>query len=127
MTVYILLGFILLIILDIIYVSYSFSRNRFYWLWPLIILKKITSFVVTVGFLPITESLTSILQCYVDPTTGEFVIYGYNNINVVCWQGWYTFHAVLDLIFIIMFSLICSVVAYAFFEPAMTTEDRTAR
>ncbi|CAD8148889.1 unnamed protein product [Paramecium pentaurelia] len=127
MTVYILLFFILLIILDIIYVSYSFSRNRFYWLWPLLLLKKITSFVVTVGFLPITETLTSILQCYVDPDTGKYIIYGYNNIFVECWQDWHTFHAVLDLTFIIFFSIICSIVAYAFFEPAMNTNDRSAR
>lgn len=69
-SVYILLGIILLIIIDIIYVSYSFSTNRFKVLWPLYTLRSTTSLVVTVLFLPITETLTSILQCSTDPESG---------------------------------------------------------
>lgn len=56
-----LLLFILLIIVDIMYVSYSFSRNRFVVMWPLYILRSIASLVVTVLFLPITETLTAII------------------------------------------------------------------
>lgn len=68
----------MLIILDIIYVSYSFSQKRFRFLWPLFVLRSVTSLVVTVLFLPITETLTSVLSCSVDPETGKYVIDGYD-------------------------------------------------
>ncbi|CAD8156622.1 unnamed protein product [Paramecium pentaurelia] len=126
-SVYILLVIILLIILDIIYVSYSFSKNQFAATWPLVVLRSVTSLVVTVLFLPITETLFSILQCQTDPTTGEYIISGYSEIYVVCWQGWHTFHALLTLLFMFMFVAICAIVAYAFFEPGMMSDDRTAR
>lgn len=60
-TVYILLFLILLIIVDIMYVSYSFSQQRFRAMWPVIALRHVISLVVTVLFLPITETLTSII------------------------------------------------------------------
>ena len=50
-------------VLDILYVSYSFSRKRFTHMWPLYILRSVTSIAVTVGFLPITESLSNIMNC----------------------------------------------------------------
>lgn len=82
---------------------------------------------MTVLFLPITETLTSVLSCWVDPETGKYVIYGYNEISVECWKDWHIFHALLTLVFIILFVGICAIVAYAFFEPGMTSDDRTAR
>ncbi len=62
-SVYMLLLVILLIILDIIYVSYSFSRKRFAFMWPLYVLRSVASLVVTVLFLPITELLMYVINC----------------------------------------------------------------
>ena len=59
--VYILDFVILLIILDIVYVSYSFSQKKFSITWPLKILNQVTSYFVTVLFIPITETLISVL------------------------------------------------------------------
>jgi hypothetical protein len=42
---------IILLILDIIYVSYSFSKKKFTVLWPLFILRNVASLFVTVLFL----------------------------------------------------------------------------
>lgn len=60
-SVYFLLVIILLIVLDIIYVSYSFSKKRFAMMWPLYVLRSVTSLVVTVFFLPITETLVAVI------------------------------------------------------------------
>jgi hypothetical protein len=54
---------ILLMIIDIFYVSYSFSQKRFTVMWPLYVLRSVTSLVVTVLFLPITETLSNIFNC----------------------------------------------------------------
>ena len=47
--------------------------------------------------------------------------------DVVCWQGWHLFHALVALLFITLFVIISTVVALALFEPRMTTKKLTAR
>ena len=66
-SMYILEFIILLMIIDIFYVGYSFSKKRFAVMWPLYVLRSVTSLVVTVLFLPITETLTNVMSC----TIGE--------------------------------------------------------
>lgn len=56
-SVYLMNFLVLLVILDILYVSYSFSQKRFSATWPLEILRSVASLLVTVFFLPITEVL----------------------------------------------------------------------
>jgi len=60
---YCLMGIILLIILDILYVGYSFSRKKFTFMWPLQILRSVASFVVTVLYLDFVETLLYIAWC----------------------------------------------------------------
>lgn len=47
--------------------------------------------------------------------------------EVICWEGWHLFHAVITLLFVSIFVFISSVVALALFEPRMTTNKLTAR
>lgn len=54
---------IIVIIADIVYVSYSFSKKRFRFTWPLVILGQIVPLFVTVFFIPITEILLSVVEC----------------------------------------------------------------
>jgi hypothetical protein len=58
---YALIFIILLIIADIVYVSYSFSKKKFRFTFPLIILAQIVPLFVTVLFLPISETLLSVV------------------------------------------------------------------
>ena len=51
---YALIFIILVIIADIIYVSYSFSKKKFKFTFPLVFLSNIVPLFVTVLFLPIT-------------------------------------------------------------------------
>lgn len=60
---YALIVIILLIIIDIIYVSYSFTKKKFKFTFPLVILAQVVPLFVTVLFLPITETLLSVVQC----------------------------------------------------------------
>lgn len=54
---------IILTVIDIIYVSYSFRRKRFSVTWPLTVLRNVVALSVTVFFLPITEFLIGMLEC----------------------------------------------------------------
>jgi len=60
---YALIFLIILVILDIVYVSYSFSKKKFKFTWPLVLLAQIVPLFVTVFFLPMTETLLSVVQC----------------------------------------------------------------
>ncbi len=42
---------VVLVIIDIIYVSYSFQQKKFKYVWPLTLLRKVCSALVTVFFL----------------------------------------------------------------------------
>lgn len=50
--IYISIVIVILIIMDIFYVSYSFSRKKFTYVWPLQLLRSFVGLFVTVLFLP---------------------------------------------------------------------------
>ena len=60
---YSLIFLIILVILDIVYVAYSFSKKKFSFTWPLVFLAKIVPLIVTVMFLPIMETLLEVVNC----------------------------------------------------------------
>lgn len=124
-SVYILLFVILLIIIDILFVSYQFSKKRFAIMWPLYVLRSVASLIVTVFFLPITETLISVIECQTDPDTGKLQLDLFPEIE--CWAGWHLLHSLLASFFNLIFIIICAIVAYAFFEPRMNSNDKTAR
>jgi hypothetical protein len=120
-----LIFLIILVILDIIYVSYSFSKKRFKFTWPLVILAKLVPLFVTVFFLPITETLLIVVNCG-SAETGDYQVMN-SYTDVVCWKGWHLFHAAITLLFVFLFVFISSIVALALFEPRMASKKLTAR
>lgn len=122
---YALILLIILVLLDIIYVSYSFSKKKFRFTWPLVILAQLVPLFVTILFLPITETLLSVVRCKTDEVLGYQVMISFPDI--VCWKGWHLFHAAVTLLFSSLFVFISSVVALALFEPRMATNKLTAR
>lgn len=120
-----LIVLIILVLIDIIYVSYSFSKKRFRFTWPLIILAKLVPLFVTIFFLPITETLLSVVRC--SHVEGEDYQVMISFAEVVCWKDWHLFHAVITLLFTSLFVFISSIVALALFEPRMVSKKLTAR
>jgi hypothetical protein len=116
---------IVLTVVDIIYVSYSFSKQRFTVLWPLILLREGVTLSVTVFFLPITEFLIKMVTCSTDPNTGILVHSSFPEIQ--CWKGTHILHAIVGLTTIITFVIIAVVVALNYFESRISSQDPTAR
>lgn len=52
-TFYFTLGLVVLVVMNIFYVSISFSKNEFNVVWPLKILRGLISILATIMFLPI--------------------------------------------------------------------------
>lgn len=60
---YLLIFMIILVIVDIVYVSYSFTKKKFRFTLPLVLLAQIVPLFVTFLFIPIMEFLLNIVSC----------------------------------------------------------------
>ena len=118
-SIYVMDFIILLIILDVLFVSYSFSKKKFSIMWPLDLLRSVASLFVTVFFLPITETLLSIVQCESD-SNGNLVLNYFP--DVICWQGWHLVHALIASLFTLIFVIFSCIVSLMFFEPMMSAD-----
>eukprot|EP01022_Parablepharisma_sp_SALTPOND_P033551 TRINITY_DN88_c0_g1_i1.p1 TRINITY_DN88_c0_g1~~TRINITY_DN88_c0_g1_i1.p1 ORF type:complete len:1755 (-),score=211.95 TRINITY_DN88_c0_g1_i1:16687-21951(-) len=120
---YFFIMIICLVILDIIYIGYSFSVKRFTVMWPLYILRSTCSLFVTVLFMPLIDLFTSMVQC--DYIEGKWVHYAFS--DVVCWQGMHILHGTVALIVTGIFVVICCIVGLTFFESKNEPTDPSAR
>lgn len=55
---YICIFLVFVLVVDIVYVSLSFTRKKFIFIWPLSLLKFISSLIVTILFMPFIGLLT---------------------------------------------------------------------
>ena len=60
---YLLIFMIILVIVDIVYVSYSFTKKKFRFTLPLVLLARVVPLFVTFLFIPIMEFLLNIVSC----------------------------------------------------------------
>lgn len=121
---YVGLSIVVLVILDIFYVSYSFSKKKFAFVWPLHALRSLCSLFVTILFLPLLDYFMSVLGCIYD-LNGNYVHHIFT--EMVCWQGIYIVHAVLSIIISVVFVVISLTVSITYFECRSTSSDPTAR
>lgn len=113
-----------LVIVNIAYVSYSFSRKYFTHTWPLYVLSKVAKTFVTILFMPIFELFLSMFTCNLND-------YGYyiNNISpeLICFESFHYLHMVISFIVSILFLIICMTVAINFFECSEISNDVEAK
>lgn len=122
---YVLIGLILFIILDIIYVSYSFQRKKFSVLWPLVILRNFVNLAVTLFFLFITETLISMIECPYNQEKGGY--YHSNFEDVKCFVGWHLIHTIVSVLFNVIFVIISLIVALNYYESRISSDKKEAR
>lgn len=81
---------VILVLLDIVYVSVSFSRNKFNHVWPLHVLRSIVSFIVTVLFMPVVGIFISFVFIYEYLLNFPFFlnISKSKNTQNISWQLW---------------------------------------
>jgi len=123
-TFYLTVAVIILVFINIIYVSYAFSKKRVSAIWPVVILRSITSLVFTLFFLPLTQLLVEMIQCQTD-SDGRYVLSNFTTVE--CFKGAQIIHATVAIVSTALFAIIGLVVSLAYFEVRMLTEDSTAR
>jgi len=118
-----------LVIFNIAYVSYSFSRKYFTVTWPLYVLRTVAKIFVTILFMPIFGKILFILELFL--TTLHCVQYGdvvATHIgHIKCFYGFHFLHIFCAIIVAIVFVLICLICALTFFECSNEEEDLTAK
>lgn len=114
-----------LVILNILYVSYSFSRKYFTYTWPLYVLSKVAKIFVTVLFMPILELFLSLFVCKYDEIDGKYK--NSTSTDVVCFEGFHILHMIISLIVSTIFLIICIIVAISFFECSEVSEEFEAK
>lgn len=122
--VYIMIFVICLVILDICYVSYSFTKKKFAFVWPLQVLRSVCGLFVTTLFLPLLESFISIIHCMKgngreilqDSTGGATGLYLNMFPTVQCWTGAHIIHATFAIVVAAIFISICLIVSLTFFD-----------
>ena len=109
---YIGMALICCIILDIFYVSYSLSKKKFRFLWPIKFLRNFVGLCVTVLFMPMMELFFLMFSCEFKEGRYQLVLFR----EVTCWDGAHTIHATLGIIFSFFFVCICLVFTSTVFE-----------
>ena len=132
--IYIGMLIVILIILDIFYVQWSFSRKKFPYVWPLQALRSSVGLCVTVLFLPflgklichllILESFTTILTCVQGP---DGVYYHGLFPTLICYQGAHIIHVIFCLIVSVIFIVICITVSLTFYDNTITSNAADAK
>ena len=129
---YLCLAIVVLVILDVFYVSYSFTQKKFAFVWPMQALRTVCGLFVTVLFLPFlgiyifnnillnVETFTTMLRCDSD---GKMTLFK----DVTCWEGTHIIHACFAIVISIIFILIAFVVSLTYFESRSTSNDLTAK
>ncbi len=130
---YLCIFLVCLVILDIFYVSYSFSRKKFTFVWPLQALRSICPLFVTVLFLPLLgihfplnsnlETFTSILACKKKGNMSVHTLFP----EFQCWTGLHILHSSFALLVSSLFMMVSIVVALTYYDSQSTSNDPSAR
>jgi hypothetical protein len=121
---YISLLLVILMIINIVYVSYSFSRNFFTVTWPLYVLRHVAKAIVTIFFMPLQEIFISISSCSVDSygkTVNSF------SPSIECWTGLHFLHLFCSIAVSIIFTMISLIVALTYFECSDSGDNHGAK
>jgi len=111
---YVGIGLIIFVIADVFYVSYSFAKKKFSFMWPLGTLRHIVSLFVTILFMPLLDYFVSILGCVHDEHSHKLVHSAFPEIE--CWSGIHILHGILSIIVSLLFVMISLVVSGTYFE-----------
>ena len=123
---YVSILLVILVILDIFYVSYSFQQKKFKYVWPLKLLRSVCGLMVTVFFLNFLELFCNFLKCLPDeedPSKLMMNLYP----EVECYSGLFTLHSSFAVAVSFVFVIICLIAALALFETKESPNDVCAK
>jgi len=111
--------FLALYIFQIIYIDYSITMNKFYFTFPIGLVRIMSSVLFWILITPITETMVSVFYCNND----------YHSImtSTECWTGIHFFYIVLCMIGLLLLSVISLLIALFYNETRLDSIDCLSR
>jgi len=118
-SIYIMSAFLIIYILQIIFVDYSIGIGKFYFTFPVKLLDNMSALLIWILVSPITETMASIFNCSD----------GYHSVmvNTECWSGLHIFLCFFCIFNFILLVLISILVALLYNESRSTSVDSLTR
>lgn len=121
---YILVFLLLFVKANTFYVSYSFSKKKYSFMWPVYTLWAFFSLFSTVLFFPILDIFVSVMTCS-KSANGSYINVYFN--KVTCWSGDHILHSIFGFLAAIVFLETNFVVSICYFECKSTANVPSAR
>jgi hypothetical protein len=106
------------------YVSYSYTKKKFAFVWPLHALRTLASLFVTILFIPLLDVFISISDCQ---NNSNGVLVNRMFPSTTCWNGMHIIQAVIAIMVAIVFAAISLIAGITYFECRGSSHDATAR
>jgi len=113
------MGIVILIISIIAFIQYSIVIKKFYFSWPVKLLRPMLLFLLWIFYTPLLESFVSMFRCR------EGVHYIVSNME--CFSGVHIAFGILSIIFSIFLFVICLFICLLYNETQPVVDDAFAR
>ncbi|MDR3549596.1 MAG: hypothetical protein P4M11_15230 [Candidatus Pacebacteria bacterium] len=118
-TIFLMNGFLLIYVLQVVFIDYSISIGKFYFNFPVKLVGNMSSLLIWVLASPITETMVSIFDC--DGSHHKIML------DVQCWGGAHIFYCIFCMLTLILFILVAATVALLYNESRPTSVDAFSR
>ncbi|CAD8209105.1 unnamed protein product [Paramecium pentaurelia] len=110
---YVCLGLLLFAMMLIFLLSYSISKSKSSFTWPIMLLRFLMSLFLQVLYMPIIDLLFSMLSC----TTNQNGVLMHVLFDFECWVNIHIVHSVVAIFGVILFVILCLHFSLLYFEP----------
>ncbi|CAD8162069.1 unnamed protein product [Paramecium octaurelia] len=110
---YVCLGLLLFALMLMFLLSYSVSKSKSSFTWPIMLLRFLMSLFLQVLYMPIVDLLFSMLSC-ADNQAG---VLQHQLFDVECWVNIHIVHSVVAIFGVILFFILCLLFSLLYYEP----------
>lgn len=116
---YVLILILILYFFQLIYIDYSIKIGKFYFLFPIKLVRYCSSFIFWVFMMPIIDVFVSIFSCH----DGYHIV----DHTVECWAGLHIFYCILFTISLFAYFVVFHMIAFFYNESRPYHTDAFAR
>jgi len=122
---YVAIFWLVLMIINIAYVTYSYTRSMFSVTWPLTTLKYFIRSIMCFIYIPFLELYFTILNCRINSVTGKSMNFYVTQYE--CWTGTQVIHSIVGIIAILILIIFALIIGYIYYEIKNDENNTLAR
>ncbi|CAD8125809.1 unnamed protein product [Paramecium sonneborni] len=121
--IYVSLGLLLFALMLVFLLSYSISKSKSSFTWPIMLLRFLMTLFLQVLYMPIIDMLFSMLSC-VDDQNGKII---HQLFDIECWVNIHIVHSVVAIFGVIFYFILCLLFTLLYFEPRYKPHEATSK